>query len=302
MTDRRHLIVTADDFGIGPMTSQGILELAALGRVTSTVLLVTSPFAGAAVDAWRRAGKPLELGWHPCLTLDRPITPPEHVASLVDRDGKFLPLGDFLLRLARGLVRSRELTIELAAQYDRYLKLVGEPPMIINAHHHVHAFPKVGRALTSVLEERGPMPYIRRVREPWSSIRRAPGARLKRAFLKLAGAAESRRLDALDIPGNDWLAGITDDHALSEGDFFPSRLAQMPGRVIEWICHPGLFDDALEGRDGSSADGSLARRVNELALLKDDRFEIACREAGFTLAPPSSIQARRQAPRSLHAA
>ena len=34
----------ADDFGIGPGTSQGILDLAAAGRlVTATVLLVNSP-------------------------------------------------------------------------------------------------------------------------------------------------------------------------------------------------------------------------------------------------------------------
>ena len=74
---QRFLVVTADDFGIGPATTHGILELALQGRVTATVLLVNSPHAEAAVRAWRQAGCVPELGWHPCLTLDRPVRPPE---------------------------------------------------------------------------------------------------------------------------------------------------------------------------------------------------------------------------------
>src|SRR5437588_127944 len=41
----RCLVVVADDFGIGPATSRGILDLAAKGLVTGTVLLVNSPYA-----------------------------------------------------------------------------------------------------------------------------------------------------------------------------------------------------------------------------------------------------------------
>ena len=52
---QRFLVVTADDFGIGPATTHGILELALQGRVTATVLLVNSPHAEAAVRAWRQA-------------------------------------------------------------------------------------------------------------------------------------------------------------------------------------------------------------------------------------------------------
>ena len=98
----RRLLVTADDFGIGPETSRGILELALRGTVTSTVLLVNSPFAEDGVAAWRKAGCPLELGWHPCLTLDSPVLPAERVPSLVGPDGRFSTLGQLLKRLLRG--------------------------------------------------------------------------------------------------------------------------------------------------------------------------------------------------------
>src|SRR5439155_25014511 len=102
---RRRLVVIADDYGIGPDTSAGILELARRGVVPGSVLLVTSPFAPAAVDSWQRAGEPMELGWHPNLTLDAPISPPGLVSSLVDRDGRFWRLGPFMKKLFFGRIR-----------------------------------------------------------------------------------------------------------------------------------------------------------------------------------------------------
>src|SRR4051812_21166676 len=99
MDATRLLLVTADDFGIGPETSRGILELAARGVVTATALLVNSPHAEDAVHAWRRAGGPADLGWHPCLTLDRPVSPPGRVPSLVDAHGRLWPLCRFLRQL-----------------------------------------------------------------------------------------------------------------------------------------------------------------------------------------------------------
>jgi len=47
----RYLTVVADDFGIGPATSRGILDLAAKNLVTGTVLIVNSPYAEEAVRA-----------------------------------------------------------------------------------------------------------------------------------------------------------------------------------------------------------------------------------------------------------
>src|SRR5438445_610416 len=105
----RPLLITADDFGIGLETTRGILELARRGAVTSTVLLVNSPYAAESVRMWNAAGRPLELGWHPCLTLDSPLVPASQVPSLVGSDGKFPGLGGLLKRLLRGRVRQAEI-------------------------------------------------------------------------------------------------------------------------------------------------------------------------------------------------
>src|SRR5262249_7482868 len=120
---RRFLVVTADDFGIGTETSRGILDLAARGLVTSTVLLVNSPHASESVEHWRQAGSRLELGWHPCLTIDAPVLPASRVPTLVDANGRFPRLGTLLKRLVRGRVNRAEIEAEFRAQYDRFRDL-----------------------------------------------------------------------------------------------------------------------------------------------------------------------------------
>jgi predicted glycoside hydrolase/deacetylase ChbG (UPF0249 family) len=279
----RYLVVTADDYGVGPATSQGILDLAARNRVTSTVLLVNSPHAEEAVRAWRRQGATLEMGWHPCLTLDRPILPAGQVPSLVQTDGRFWPLGALLGRLCRGHVRPEEIEAELRAQYQRFLDLVGQPPAAVNSHHHVQVFPPVGNALLRVLDGQRPRPYLRRVQEPWSMLARVPGARLKRGFLSFLGRRQAARQQQAGFPGNDWLAGVTDPPRVAAADYLTRWLASVPGRVVELTCHPGHLDTTLDGRDGSLQDGQLLRRVHEFQRLEDDSFEAVCRSAGFTL-------------------
>jgi predicted glycoside hydrolase/deacetylase ChbG (UPF0249 family) len=276
----RYLIVTADDFGIGPATSEGILDLAREGLVTSAALLVTSPFAWEAVQAWRRLGRPVELGWHPCLTLDSPVLPPRLVPSLVRPDGRFWPLGRFLGRLWLGRVRREDLTAELSAQYERFVDLTGGPPASVNAHHHLHVLPRVAAALDEVLRGVSPPPYLRRVGEPWSMIRRVPGARLKRLALTLMSGTMGR-------PANDVLIGLTDARRAGDPEHLVRWVLQAPGRVVELVRHPGYRDETLLGRDGALEQ--VRQRVHEMERLRDPRFREACREAGFTLVSPGRL-------------
>jgi len=285
----RHLVVTADDFGIGPCTSRGILELAAAGAVTSTVLLVTSPFATDGVTQWHRTGRPVELGWHPCLTLDAPISPPDLVPSLVDPAGRFFPLGTFLSRLLRGRIASPELEVELRAQYRRFCDLVGHPPPNVNGHHHVHAFGPVRRALLRVLADQHPRPFVRRVGEPLRTLARVRGARVKRWVLARVGRRAAAAQARHGFPGAEWLAGITDPPFVHRDNFFAAWLAAAPGRVVELTCHPGYLDATLDGRDGSMTDGQLHRRAREFELLRKPAFLDAVREAGFTLVPAGRL-------------
>jgi hypothetical protein len=295
---RRYLVIIADDYGIGPGTSQGILDLAEQRLLGGAVLLVNSPHAEAAVRAWRQGRAPLELGWHPCLTLDRPVLPAHRVPTLVDAEGRFRPLGRFLRSLLLGNVRPAEIAAELEAQYRRFQELVGRRPAFVNTHHHVQVFPPVGPILLDLLKRQRPLPYLRKVREPWRLLVQVPGARKKRALLSALGRRLARRQEELGLPGNDWLAGITDPPWLADQEFFVRWVRRVPGRVVELACHPGHLDQTLIGRDCTLFDGMLQRRTRELQLLRQPAFLDAVAAAGFTLATPSevtSLAARRGA-------
>jgi predicted glycoside hydrolase/deacetylase ChbG (UPF0249 family) len=290
---KRYLLVTADDFGIGPATSQGILDLAADGLVTGTVLLANSPHAEKAVRAWRKAGRPIELGWHPCLTLDKPVLPASRVPSLVAADGRFHSLGRLLCRLSLGRIRAAEVEAELRAQWVRFHDLAGQVPRLVNTHHHVQVFPLIGTILRQILAKHQPLPYLRCIREPWRMLPRVPGARCKRALLTALGRREARRQVLAGFPGNDWLAGITNPPCVHDPDFLTRWLTLIPAPVVELTCHPGHLDQTLVGRDCTATDGQLQRRVGEFHLLRRASFREACLRAGFTLVSASELTSLR---------
>lgn len=287
----RKLVVVADDYGIGPNTSAGILEAACCGAVTASVMLVNSPHAPADVDLWRARGKPMELGWHPNLTLDSPVVPASRVPSLTQPDGRFWQLGAFLKRWLMGKVKADEVKLEFEAQLCRFEELVGHLPNVVNTHQHVGVFAPVGKVLLDVLEARNHRPFVRVVREPWLTQWHVQGARLKRRVLSYHGSRAAREQLSRGFPGCDWLAGVTDPAHVKKADFFRRWLKAMPGRSVELMCHPGYLDPTLLGRDCELGDGLMERRVDELRHLRDPEFQECIREAGFvSLAPTDFVR------------
>jgi chitin disaccharide deacetylase len=283
MTRTRSLLVVADDFGIGPQTSRGILDLAKLGRVTGTVLLVNSPHAEEAVHAWREANCPLEVGWHPCLTLDQPLLPPGKVPSLVNGSGRFWSLGQFLVRSKVGRIDPGHIDFELRAQLQRFVALTGGTPRLVNFHHHLHVFAPVDRVLLRILSELEPRPYLRRVREDLRAILTVPGGRLKRLFLSWHGRHCGRALAQARLPNNETLAGISTPTSVLDTDYLTRWIRQVRGQVVELTCHPGHHDLTLIGRDCTAEDGRVEARVQEFNHLSSDRFLTACQEAGLSI-------------------
>jgi hypothetical protein len=147
----------------------------------------------------------------------------------------------------------------------------------------------VGTLLIQMLATVGSSPYVRRVREPWQTLLSVPGARCKRLLLSTLGQGNARSQQQAALPGNDYLAGITDPRWVHDPDFLVRWLRRMPGKNVELTCHPGHEDRSLLGRDCSPGDGQVERRVQEYQLLRDARFTAACHRAGFTLAAPAEL-------------
>ena len=291
MGQSRAIVIVADDYGIGPETSRGILDLAKTGRLSATVLLVNTPTAESAVLAWRRAGEPLELGWHPNLTLDRPISEPSRVPSLVNRAGEFWKLNRFLVRASLGLIRAMDVATELQAQYDRFCYLVGHVPRLVNSHQHVALFGPVGIVLLKLLTRQTPRPYLRRIGEPISTLWCIPGARFKRIVLARRGRRFAQLSRGSGFPGCDVLAGITDPSCVVDQYFFARWLHRIPDNSVEFMCHPGYRDETLIDRDCSAGPG-IWRRVGELELMQRPDFASLVNLAGFHIATLGDFIAR----------
>lgn len=207
----RRLIVNADDFGLTPGVSEGILAAHRHGIVTSTTVLVT---AGPSRDLLARAADAgLGLGLHVNLTLGKPIT---RARSLVDRDGRFVRDP----RRAAARAAERDVREEIEAQVERFRRLTGRLPTHLDTHHHVGLYPPVREIVLEV---------ARALRLPVRS--QDDGAR---ARARTAGLRTPDQFFGESGPGAYWTAARTLAHlrALSPG-------------VSEFMTHPGRFDDAL---------------------------------------------------------
>src|SRR5262249_46982167 len=156
----------------------------------------------------------------------------------------------------------------------------------VNSHHHVQVFPPVGRILLDVLGDCNPLPYVRRVREPWRVLAAGPGAWAKRTLLNVLGRRASARQAHFGFSRHAWRGGVTDPACVKDPASLARWLRRVPGETVELTCHPGHPDETLLGRDATLADGQMQRRVDEFHLLSQPSFQEACRGARFKRITP----------------
>jgi chitin disaccharide deacetylase len=250
------LVVTADDLGLSPGVTRGILEAHHAGAVRSASLLVTFP-SSAEAAALALAEPELEVGLHIDLVGGTPAVDAARVPTLVDRGGRFHRLTALVARIAAGRVRRSELAAEIRAQAARARSL-GINALAWDSHRHVHLIPQVAEVVGAIAREE-------RVR--W--LRRAspagPPSSWKAALLAVATRASARALRG--IAGNDWYCDLTSLRGASP--VAVARLATRSG-VGELGAHPGYVDGELASRDALTTE-----RESDLRLLLDPALRAA---------------------------
>lgn len=246
------VIVTADDLGLSPGVTRGILEAHRNGVVRSCSLLVTFPDAHEGAEL-ARAERGLEVGLHIDLVGGRPVSEPSTVASLVRPDGRFHHLAEFTARLLTGQIRSAEVAAEIRAQVERAREW-GIDALAWDSHQHTHLMPPVARVVARLAREHR-VRYLRRARPPRA------GAALKAQLLGAASLVDQLLLRG--IPGNDWFVDLS---ALPKRPDAASvaLYAAYPG-LGEIIAHPGYPDEALR----ATGDGLVLQRHDDLQVLTD---------------------------------
>lgn len=246
------VIVTADDLGLSPGVTRGILDAHRDGVVRSTSLLVT--FAGSQEAANLARNEPgLEVGLHLDLVGGTPVSDATRIQSLVDHDGRFHRLPQFTARLLTGRVRLAEVATEIRAQVGRAREW-GIEPLAWDSHQHTHLMPPITRVVASLAREHG-VRYLRRARPP------RMGAAVKAQLLGAATIVGSLLLHG--IPSNDWFVDLSALPRRPDAAAV-ALYAAYPG-LGEIIAHPGYPDEALR----ATGDGLVLQRHDDLQVLTD---------------------------------
>ncbi len=266
LTPDLHLIVTADDFGIGLATSRGIVRAHAHGPVTATSLMtVTGDHARRSVPLLAECPD-LDVGLHLVLTRcgERPLMARES-SGLTGRDGEFLSLEQLWLRGLTGRLDQRGVADEIAAQTERFHKLLGRLPAYVDGHHHVHQLPVVREALFDVVSHHLLPPVTRTTVEPPRVRWRVGPKRVKRAIANHLGRRAAATFGTRWMWANDYFIGMIAPGDLRRPSPWGAFLSNLPAAgVVEWCVHPGELDETLAGRDAY-----VAQRAVELEKLTD---------------------------------
>ena len=262
----RHLIVNADDFGLAPGVTRGILELARCGAVTSTSTMINLPGSQEAVAAARRAG--LDMGLHLNICLGAPLLPPAAVPSLVAPNGRFVRADVITRRRFAGQLRLDEVEREWSAQIERFLAC-GVRPSHLDSHCHVHAYPGLYQ-LTLRLALRYAIPGVRRACAGLiCHVPRLPGLRRVLRSTRLTGAApyQPEHFSVLS-----WMGLVRHARPLE------ALLRALPPGVTELVCHPGHVDDELR-----RVDTLTTPREREWLVLSRPAFRAVLAREGIRL-------------------
>ncbi len=246
MTDRRYLIINADDFGYYKAADEGIIKAAKEGIVTSATVVVNMPRAKKLQEAMKELPA-LSLGLHFNLTHGKPLH--KNVPSLTGNDALFCHTADTLPLNAS----SEDIVRELRAQIQFFQELFGKTPPHIDSHKHIHRKKNILEALVSAarkykLPVRSNSPYVH-------------------FYLKSHNVATT-----------DYFIGDVSVNAYWKKEKLLSTLEELPEGVTELMCHPGFAD-----KSGEYIGFYNAQREGELAALCDREVSQVLKEEDIQL-------------------
>jgi predicted glycoside hydrolase/deacetylase ChbG (UPF0249 family) len=239
----RAAIINADDFGLSPGVSLGILICATAGIVSSTTVLANM----AGIAHWVKKAvevKGLGIGAHLNVTTGRPLTRRSAVRALVDHRGRFHPPAYFRDRVDTSTLR--QLHAEWSAQIERLTSL-GAQVGHLDSHHNVaYSHP----AITEVFLQLASSLYLPVRPAPAGSDCHPESRALVEAFR--GGGGQPTRLETLFMT----------DRSTQAARATLSRIR--PQEVVELMVHPGIPDRRLR-----SVSTYAAERGEEVETLCD---------------------------------
>ncbi len=276
----RHLIVTADDFGLDLAINEAVERGYREGVLTAASLMIGQPAAPDAVERARRLPG-LRVGLHVTLTGARPVLAPRRIPDLLDASGR-LPsqLAALGWRLATSPAVRRQAEQEIRAQFQAFAD-TGLTLDHANAHQHYHMHPFVLDAMLRIGRDFG----LRAVRVPFEPLwlaRDVPASAPQAGRLAALGWAIGtgwmrRRLRRAGLACNDTLFGLRCSGRLDEQALCEALERLRPG-IAEVYLHPATRSGPPE-----RAAGVGARATEEFDALISARARASLRALGASV-------------------
>ncbi len=249
----KNIVICADDFGISAGVNQGILDLAANGRLSAASCLAEAPCFGPSAAAL--SALPIDVGLHVNFT--------EPFAA----GHAFWTLPRLIALSHLRQLDSRVIVAAIERQCAAFEAGLGRAPDFVDGHQHVHQLPLIRDALLAVLERRyaGKNIWIRSTRLA-GGLRTSMPYRRKAAIIASLGDRALRRLAGeRGWRMNQRLLGVYDFSATRE------RYAEL----LQYWLACAQADDLLMCHPAKTAtvDDILGeQRVREFAVFSDARF------------------------------
>jgi predicted glycoside hydrolase/deacetylase ChbG (UPF0249 family) len=274
----RRLIVNADDFGLTPGVSRGIIRAHREGIVTSTSVMINMPHAEESLRLAQQEAPGLGIGLHLNLTAGRPVSAPGEIPDLVSPTGEFLDADALIDRLES--IDLAQVKREFTTQIDRFEAIMGQPPDHLDNHHYISA-----RSLQTAKL------FVEMAGELGCPIRRSTARKdilkgdLAETYTRIHGKDRMpqliEELDAIltggGVPTPDHFIGGFYGDGATLGSLLLIILDTEEG-VSELMCHPAKVDGELR-RMSSYSD----RRGDELAVLTHPSAREVINSAFFQL-------------------
>ena len=136
MSDKKCLIITADDYGMAESVNRATDACMKEGIVTSTNVMTNMEYADEAKKL-RTEFPNVSVGLHLTLTAGKSVLPAEKVKTLLEEDGTFHSYKRFRELYKKGKISNEEILAEIKAQYDKFIGICGKPDYW-NTHQNVH--------------------------------------------------------------------------------------------------------------------------------------------------------------------
>lgn len=243
------LIINADDYGWDDDANSAILQLCREEKLHGVSIMANwvnkEALQGIVIF------QPLvRLGIHVVLNEGKPLSVPDQIPSLVNREGNFYSSYQLWAKYLLGLVKKEHLRREIVAQVN-FLKQGGVRLFHADSHQHIHQYPFLGKTILEVLKNEG----IQSVR----NCQPLETNDFRRRVLALFSWFSQKSLR--DFKRNDLLITYLATNSHFQKQDLLDILIQMEARSVkeaELMCHPALFD----------REGSYLNRRREFVFLR----------------------------------